>query len=671
MFYVSCFMFHKYMNLETHVSHDEHRPKSKLRHLKIVWWIVIFAVIGSVGLAIPVAAATYRMASEAQAGRAALTDAAAAASRSDIKTASADLVFAQQHLAAADRFGKVLAPFEFLPYAGTDIKSVRSIVSSSLQTATALARLGALGQSVLDILSRAQGFDPSAPTVSSGVIAFFKLTPADRAAALAALSKAPDELNVSLSEIDKALIGFNSLPDNSDLGSVVASLRPAVAELEAVRGKIAVAAELAKLLPALSGYPAPKNYLLLLQNNTELRPTGGFIGTLATVTVASTMAQDLKVSDVYALDGAGAANLKTVPPAPLAKYLSAPKWYLRDANWSPDFPTAAREVVDIYDQEGGAEKFDGVLAVDPTLAVDLLKIVGNVTIGASTFTPANVTDEIEYQVEKGFDIKGLPVAQRKDILIALAAEVFTRVAALPNDKWQLAVNAFVRALDEKHMLIASFDPDVAGFAASRNWDGAVHAPANDFLMVVDANLAALKTDSVMSRAINYSFKPDANGLTATVSLTYTNHGGFSWKTTRYRTYTRIYVPPGSALVSSSGAMANDKILDPRHTPGKVDIVDELGLRSFGAFISVEPGETRMLSFTYRLPASIVSAAGAGNYSLNVQKQPGTIAVPLTLGLDFGKKVASATPPESRANWGDNGYTLSTDLTVDRQFKIGF
>jgi hypothetical protein len=651
--------------------HQEHKPKSKLRHLKIVWWIVIFAVIGAVGLAIPVAAATYRMAAEAQAGRAALTDAAAAASRSDIKTASADLVFAQQHLAAADRFGKVLAPFEILPYAGTDIKSVRSIVSSSLQTATALARLGVLGQSVLDILSRAQGFDPSAPTVSSGVIAFFKLAPDDRAAALAALSKAPDELNASLSEIDKALIGFNSLPDNSDLGSVVASLRPAVVELETVRGKIAVAAELAKLLPALSGYPAPKNYLLLLQNNTELRPTGGFIGTLATVTVASTMAQDLKVSDVYALDGVGAANLKTVPPAPLAKYLSAPKWYLRDANWSPDFPTAAREVVDIYNQEGGAEKFDGVLAVDPTLAVDLLKIVGNVTIGASTFTPDNVTDEIEYQVEKGFDVKGLPVAQRKDILIALATEVFTRVAALPNDKWQLAVNAFVRALDEKHMLIASFDPDVAGFAASRNWDDAVHAPANDFLMVVDANLAALKTDSVMSRAVSYSFKPDANGLTATVNLTYANHGGFSWKTTRYRTYTRIYVPPGSTLVSSSGAMANDKILDPRHTPGTVDTVDELGLRSFGAFLSVEPGETRALSFTYRLPASIVSAAGAGNYSLNVQKQPGTIAVPLTLNLDFGKKVASATPPESRANWGDGVYTQATDLTIDREFKVGF
>ncbi len=658
------------MNSELHALRGEHRPKSKLRHLKIVWWVVIFAVIGAAGLAIPVAAATYRMAAEAQAGRRALTDAASAAARSDIKTASADLVFAQAHLAAADRFGKVLAPFEILPYAGADVKSLRSIVASSLETATALARLGALGQNILDILSRAPGFDSGAPTVASGVIAFFKLSPDDRAVALAALAKAPGELKTSLDEIDKALIGFNSLPDASGLDSVVASLRPAIAQLEAVRAKIAVAAELSKLLPALSGYPTPKNYLLLLQNNTELRPTGGFIGTVGTVTVDATVAKNLQVADVYVYDAA-AKNTDAAPPAPLVKYLAARQRYLRDANWSPDFPTSAAQAAAIYAQETDGEKFDGVLAVDPTLAVDLLKIVGKVTIGASTFTPENVTDEIEYQVEKGFDAKGLPVSQRKDILIALASEVFARVAALPNDKWQLVVNAFVRSLDEKHMLIASFDPNVAAFAASRNWDGAVRAPANDFLMVVDANLAALKTDSVMSRAIDYSFKPDSGGLTATVNLTYTNHGGFSWKTTRYRTYTRIYVPPGSELVSFAGAMTNDKILDPRHTPGRVDTVDELGLRSFGAFLSVEPGETRTLSFTYRLPASIVAAAGAGNYSLNVQKQPGTIAVPLTLSLDFGKKVASATPPESRANWGDDRYTLSTDLTVDRQFKIGF
>jgi len=667
----SSFIVHRCMTPAPNAPHEEHKPESKLRPLKLVAWVITFVVLAAVVIGIPATAAAVRMLREAQAGRAALADAAAAASAADLGAANKDLGFAKSHLEAAATFGAVLAPLEVLPRLGADISAARSLVASSLETADALARVANLSQNVLGILARAGGFNASEPTVSGGVIAFFKLSPTDRDAALKALSMAPDGFDASVSEIDKALAGFNSLPDATDMASTIASMRPAIAELSALRDKLAAAAELSKLLPALSGYPVPKNYLLILQNNAELRPTGGFIGTLGTVTIVDAQAENLKVADVYSLDNADANKLNTVPPPPLAKYLGATKWYLRDANWSPDFPTAAREAIDIYGQEGGTEKFDGVLAVDPTLASDLLKIVGNVTIGASTFTPANATDEIEYQVEKGFSANGLPVSQRKDILIALAGEVFARVAALPPDRWQLAVDAFVRALDEKHILIASFDPAVANFARSRNWDGAVRAPANDFLMVVDANLAALKTDSVMTRSIDYSFTPAADGLTATVNLTYANHGGFSWKTTRYRTYTRIYVPPGSALVSSSGAMANDKILDPRHTPGKVDTVDELGLRSFGAFLSVEPGETRTLSFSYKLPPSIVSAANAGIYRLNVQKQPGTIAVPLTLNLDFGKKVASAAPSEDQKNWGDGVYSQATDLRVDREFSVRF
>jgi len=156
-----------------------------------------------------------------------------------------------------------------------------------------------------------------------------------------------------------------------------------------------------------------------------------------------------------------------------------------------------------------------------------------------------------------------------------------------------------------------------------------------------------------------------------VDLKYRNNGSFSWKTTRYRTYTRIYVPAGSELISVTGNMANDKILDPKRHPGTVDTADEFGRRSFGTFIAVEPGETRDLVFAYRLPETIASAAQAGIYSLLVQKEPGIGAVPLTLSLDFGKRVARATPPEEQSQWGDNLYNISTDLAIDRQFAVGF
>jgi len=646
----------------------EHRRR---RPAKAAARAILWLLLGLVVIAIPVSASAWRMVNEAQAGRKALLSAAAEARSLDFAATATDLHYARTHLAAADRFGAIISPFAFLPVVGRDISGARALISASLDASTALERVATLGDDVLLILSRAGGLDRSAPTLGGGVEAFFRLPADDRRTVLSRLDRIPDDFNASVSEIDQALAGFATLPNTPSLSPVISALGPAIGELQEIRGRLVQAIDLAKLLPALSGYPEPKRYLLLLENDTELRPTGGFIGTVGAVTVADAQAQDLKISDVYALDGQGLAKVTAIPPAPLIKYLGVNRWFLRDANWSPDFPTSAKQVMSAYMIDVGQADFDGVVAMDTTLASDLLRIVGNVAVDGSTFTPENFTDEMEYQVEKGFTSKGVPAAQRKDILLALADQVFQRVLALPAERWQEVVTAFATALDGKHMLAVSSDQTVADFLRGRNWDGMMRTDPGDYLMVVDANLAALKTDSVMSRSVNYSLKRDGNGLIATVDLKYRNNGSFSWKTTRYRTYTRIYVPAGSELISVTGNMANDKILDPKRHPGTVDTADEFGRRSFGTFIAVEPGETRDLVFAYRLPETIASAAQAGIYSLLVQKEPGIGAVPLTLSLDFGKRVARATPPEEQSQWGDNLYNISTDLAIDRQFAVGF
>ncbi len=660
------------MHIEDALAYAKPHEHARKRHLRPAARAGLLVLAGIFAIALPVGASAWRMAKEAQLGKEKLAAAASSAKSLDMRSTRQNLAAARAHLSAADRFGGVIAPFRLLPIIGADVADVRTLIRSSLETATALERVAVAGDDVIAALSRAGGLDAKNPTVSGGVVAFFRLPVPERQALLRRLGELPDDFDASVAEIDRAIAGFDSLSaeGNSYLSQSIAGMKPMIAELRSVRERLFDAADLSRLLPALSGYPRPRSYMILLQNNTELRPTGGFIGTIGTVAIADAEARGLQAMDVYALDSAPQAPLPP-PPDPLARYLSADKWYLRDANWSPDFPSAAMQVMAAYAADGGKEKFDGVVAIDPTLAADLLRIVGNVTVGGSTFTPENVTDEIEYQVEKGFSVKGLPVAQRKDILVALVGEVFDRVLKLPSARWQEVVGALVTALDGKHMLISSFDPEVASFARSRNWDGKLRQDPGDFLMAVDANLAALKTDGVMERSVSYSVFPADGGLVATARLKYSNRGNFSWKTTRYRSYTRIYVPLGSELISVSGNMANDRVLDPQRSPGTVDTVDELGRRSFGTFIAVEPGETRELVFSYRLPSSIVASVEAGTYRLLVQKQAGTGWVPLTLGLDFGKRVARAIPAEEASRWGDNSYLLHTDLAVDREFEVGF
>jgi len=659
------------MHLDPAAYHEPTRPASQFRPVRVLAIILGALLIVTVVVGAPVAASGYRMATEAVRGRDALLLAQRQAVAFDFEAAAESLREAQTRLRSAQRFGIPLAPLTMLPVVGTQIRDARTLITASLETAEAFESVATLGTGILRILVESGGLSATAPTLIEGEIAFFRLPLAERRAVLAQLNLAPETLREAADKIESALARFATLEETEFTLPVLTALAPAIDDLRGFAASFRDAARLAELLPPLAGYPEPRRYLILLQNNTEMRPTGGFIGTLGTVTVRDAEAVDLKAFDVYAIDGRAEATLATTPPAPLARYLAATKWFLRDANWSPDFPTAARKAVELWRQEGAEGEFDGVIAIDPTVGEDLLRIVGNVRVGGSLFTPQNVTDEIEYQVEKGFDEKGLPVSQRKDILVALVDEVFRRVVALPSTDWQRAVDAFARALEEKHLMIASFDPVVAAAARAHNWDGAVRFASGDRLMVVDANLAALKTDSVVERSVSYAIVPDRGGLLATVRLRYVNRGSFTWKTTRYRTYTRVFVPAGSELVGVTGAMMNDRILDPARRPGMADIVDELGARSFGAFLSVEPGETRELVFTYRLPPAVVSSVREGDYTLLVQKQPGLIAVPLTLSLDFGKNLKSATPSEEPVQFGDSKYRIQTDLRTDREFGVSF
>jgi hypothetical protein len=155
---------------------------------------------------------------------------------------------------------------------------------------------------------------------------------------------------------------------------------------------------------------------------------------------------------------------------------------------------------------------------------------------------------------------------------------------------------------------------------------------------------------------------------ARVAITYVHNGGFDWKTTRYRTYTRVYVPADSELLSVEGALVDDRLRDPAQRPGTADTYEELDRTAFGAFISIEPGDTGTLAFRYLLPTLVADALDDGNYALTVEKQPGTAGHGLTLDLNLGKKLTDAAPAEEPAEWGDSVYRYSTDLRVDREFS---
>lgn len=415
------------------------------------------------------------------------------------------------------------------------------------------------------------------------------------------------------------------------------------------------------------GFDKPRTYLVLFQNNTELRPSGGFVGSYAVVKLDRGIPHILKVEGTEILDLSVPQTWFPAPPAPLGKYLRVKHWQFRDGNWSPDFAEASRQEMEFFlkEQGVGAKDIAGVIGIDPTVIQSVLAITGPITVDGVKFDSTNFTRALEYEVEYGYEDRGQTVRDRKNILKDLTIELVKRSATEALTHWGEYAQLLPTMLAQKHLVMFSLDPTEQRLILARDWGGAMRATENDFVLWADANLGALKTDASLDRSLSYTIKPVGKTFQATVAMTFVHHGTFDKFTSRYRDYARVYVPVGSKLISAKGAMDSDKSTK----PGVVDQGVENGRQWFGAFTTVEPKSTKTLSFTFELAPEIVEQIRTGHYELLVQKQIGTLQPGLTLHLDFAKTLAGAIPGEGPAKHGDSVYDLVTDLSVDRTFRV--
>lgn len=450
----------------------------------------------------------------------------------------------------------------------------------------------------------------------------------------------------------------------------VRALVPQCAALDRALGSAAMAEQRQRLrgmtrtaaaFANAAGDTKPTDILVMFLNNTELRPGGGFFGTYGLARIAGGALRSFTTDDVYALDKEVVGILRRDPPAPFRQRGIVQYWYLRDANWSPDFAESSKTVLDFYAAERGPGQPKVVIGFTPTLAAAFLALTGPVTVEGVRFDAANIADELEYQVEKAYYDRGIPQERRKDIIAPLSRAVVARFAEVPLREAVRIASIVRTAVEERQLMAYSTDPLFQGAFEQVGAAGHV-APltaGDDALLVVDANLGALKTDSVMERATTYALRPDARGgFIGTVTLTYRNTGTFTWKTTRYQSYTRVYMPPGTVLYGVRGAAQPP------------DLAEELGRAVFGAYWTIEPGATGTLTFDIGITPAVAAQIRDGRYALHAQKQLGLPRpTQLTVDHQFGISVEKASPAEVPAAWGDGRYTITTDLQLDRQFAV--
>jgi len=409
---------------------------------------------------------------------------------------------------------------------------------------------------------------------------------------------------------------------------------------------------LAKLLPALAGYPESSRFLLVMQNNDELRPSGGFIGVDGILEVKDGEILSLKTADSYHLDMPAVGKWTMTPPEPIKKYLKVENWYLRDSNWSPDWPIAAQKVEEIYRGESAAigqalPPFTGVIAINPDLVADLLKLVGPITVRGENYTADNFQPLLQYNVEVAYKEQNISSWNRKEIINELLGELKKRLFSLPSDRWSDMLKTADKNITQKNIQIYFANSAWEDLVRDLSASGEVSRQNQDYLLVVDANLGAFKSDVVVKKNIAYTVNEKNGQLNAGLKLNYRHEGGFDWRTTRYRSYTRVYAPLGSKLISLSG-------LDESQADISTATDAILNKTVFGFFLTVEPGDSREINLVYSLPDNLNSALSSGRYQLLVQKQSGRRTESLQINL---------------VNQGKGLKSWKSDLETDKNFSL--
>jgi len=384
--------------------------------------------------------------------------------------------------------------------------------------------------------------------------------------------------------------------------------------------------------PYLLGIDGDRTYLVLFQNDKELRPTGGFLTAYSIMKVSEAKFEPVSSDDIYNLD----AKYKPSLPAPepivdLIKgpYVLSQNIRLRDMNYSPDFKVA----MDLFSSEAkdlGLKDVDGIIAVDTGLLVNLLDALGEIGVpGFGNFStkiePKCNCPQVIYELESFADVEG-PIIwdpltgeiilkpknsdNRKKIIGPLMNSILANAFGSTKEKLPKLLDAIFKSVTEKHVLFYLHDEKAQEAVEGFGIAGRIGDFNGDYFHLSNSNLGGRKSNLYVKEEIEQEIVVNKDGtIEKTVTVTYKNpekHDG--WLNSVLPNWVRVYVPEGSKLIAVEG-------LEKQY-----DTVTELNKTVFSGYFKLRPEGVSKVIFKYSLPFKKSS-----DYKMFIQKQPGVDA----------------------------------------------
>lgn len=361
----------------------------------------------------------------------------------------------------------------------------------------------------------------------------------------------------------------------------------------------------------LLGDKHPHTYLVLFHNSNEIRPVLGFIGSFAVVDVDEGYIEQIKINDVYQLDGQFYENIEGLPDE--LSHLSG-RLKMRDSNYSPDASISLKNAAWFYQKQGG-KSVDTVISIDQNVLGQILAITGPLDVPGlkAPINAENYDFIISYIVENKLFGESNPKAVLNEIFAALNTKL--------KDKRYHTKSAelLLDLIKDQKILAYSKDEEIQKTLKKLNISGQLTnwSKKTDGLQIIRTSIGGNKSDKYIKTNIKHSTYIASNGdLTnqVEIELQHTWHDGILKEWNRIlaqfeyddfsetikdiegrgnnRSGIRLYIPKNSELIDLIG-FASDSISK------KYD--KDLDRDYFYLELEVAPQHTRSLTLSYRLP----------------------------------------------------------------------
>ncbi|MDP2631604.1 MAG: DUF4012 domain-containing protein [Candidatus Uhrbacteria bacterium] len=498
-----------------------------------------------------------------------------------------------------------------------------------------------------------------------------------------------------LPNVEEAAVALEDV----DASAVPADYQDIVIKLKATTPQLANSMEefleFSDALVTIMGADRKMRYLVTFQNNTELRATGGFIGSYAQIDLLNGAIDSINIPGGGTYDVQGQLTEFVASPEPLS--LLNPRWEFHDSNWFADFPSSAKKMIWFYEKAGGPT-VDGVISINASLMPKLLEILGPIEMDeyGRTIDSENFLFETQKIVEfeySEFEEEG--DNKPKQFIADLAPKILERLESADLPTMLAALDLLGTSLVEKDVLLYFDNNTLQAQMEELGWSGSLKSTSGDYLMIVNTNLGGGKTDNVIDQKIDLQIDVlDDGTVENTLTITKEHRGLKSTLFEGYNNvdYLRVYVPRGSKFIAASGFeipppelfeesevhLTYDQDLAlimsnvDRDPMSGTDQWDEGGKTVFGNWMQTAPGETETVTIKYTTPVEFIIDQGPSSlldmakerlgfkhlepYTLLIQKQPGVETRNTTVSLNL--------PETSKVIWG-SGMRLdsSTEIIV--------